>query len=95
MTLNEIVSRAASAYPDGFVLAYWDSEKQEPRENPNGGDTLAQFIAIELFETFDDEATDEEQLRMAIGKMRSAEEDLHKVVAALQNLAQERKDCNG
>jgi hypothetical protein len=28
MTLNELVCRAASAYPEAYVLQYWDADKQ-------------------------------------------------------------------
>lgn len=51
MTLNELVCRAASVYPDGYPLQYWDVDKQEPKANPDGGDTLAMFITHELADT--------------------------------------------
>ena len=95
MTLNEIVTRAASAYPDAFVLQYWDAEKQAPRANPFGGDTLAQFCAQELADTYDEEADDREQLATAIRAMRSAAADISAVAAALENLATERKASDG
>ena len=47
MTLNEIITRAASVYPDCWVLQYWSMDKQCAVENRDGGDTLAQFIARE------------------------------------------------
>jgi len=40
MTLNQLVCRAASAYPDVFVLEYFDLLTSKPKPNPNGGDTL-------------------------------------------------------
>ena len=90
MTLNEIITRAASVYPDCWVLQYWDTERQCAVLNPEAGDTLAQFIASELHETFDPDTSDAEQLDMAIRKMRDAANDLHAVVEALMNLKQER-----
>ena len=95
MTLNEIVTRAASVYPDTFVLNYYDTDRQCAVESHTGGDTLAAFISWELYETFDPEANDEEQLKTAIEKMRSAEQDLRAVVTALENMARERRDLHG
>ena len=90
MTLNAIVTRAASVYPDCWVLQYWDMKKQCTVDNREGGDTLAQFIARELHETFDPDAPDKEQLDMAIRKMREAAKDLQAVAASLDNLKRER-----
>jgi hypothetical protein len=95
MTLNELVCRAASVYPEGYPLQYWNADKQEPRPNPLGGDTLAQFIAHELADTYDEEASDSEQLDKAIRKMREAANDLYAVVTALENLKRERSENHG
>jgi len=92
MTLGEIISRAASAYPDAYILTYWDQKNQCAVPNRVGGDKLAEFIAFELEETYDPDADDKEQLDTAIEKMRSAAADLQSVVAALENMAAERKD---
>ena len=69
MTLNQLVCRAASAYPDAFVMEYWDALKEVPMKNPDGGDTLAEFVALELYESFDPEAGDDEQLATAVKVM--------------------------
>ena len=53
MTLNQLICRAASVYPDAYPLVYWDQEVQEPKADPFGGDTLAQFVVQELADTFD------------------------------------------
>ena len=90
MTLNQLVCRAASVYPDAYVLEYWDAEKQEPRKNPSGGDTLAQFIAIELADTYDADASDNEQIATAVRAMQTAADDLAAVAQALSDLAVER-----
>lgn len=90
MKLSEIVSRAASAYPDAFVLQYFDLDRGCAVTNKLGGDGLAEFLAWELYETYDPEVSDEEQLKTAIDKMRTAETDLHAVVTALENMARER-----
>ena len=90
MTLNELITRAASVYPDCWIVQYWDMDRQCAVFNNEGGDTLAQFIAWELYETFDPEAGDEDQLDTAIRKMREAANDLNAIVTALENLKQER-----
>ena len=95
MTLNEIITRTASVYPDCWVLQYWDTERQCAIDNRDGGDTLAKFIAWELYETFDPEVGDQEQLDTAIRKMQSAVDDLRAVVAALENLKTERSEKHG
>jgi hypothetical protein len=90
MTLNQLICRAASVYPEAFVLNYWDMEKQAPKENRFGGDTLAQFIAFELADSFDEEANDGEQIATAVKVMQSAADDLARVAGSLSNLAVER-----
>jgi hypothetical protein len=95
MTLNEIITRVASVYPDCWVLQYWDMKKQCAVLNRDGGDTLAQFIAGEIYETFDADVDDDEQLDMAIRKMQEAASDLRAVVTALENLKQERTIDHG
>ncbi len=91
MTLNQLICRAASVYPDTYVLEYWDLEKQEPRSNPEGGDTLAQFIAQELASTYDEEDSEQEQVATAIRVMESAAADLSSVARAIRELQSDRQ----
>lgn len=91
MTLNQLVSRAASVYPDGFIMEYWDTREQCAKHNPIGGDTLAQFIAQELADTYDREASDADQVATAVRVMQSATDDLQAVTDALAQLSVERK----
>jgi len=90
MTLNQLICCAAAVYPDAFVLEYWNMQKQHPRRNRLGGDTLAEFIAVELADTYDEEADDAEQIASAVRAMQSAADDLSAVAHALSNLAVER-----
>lgn len=90
MTLNQLVCRAASAYPDAFVMEYWDALKGKPKPNPDGGDALAEFIALELSESFDPDASDDEQIATAVKLMQSAADDLASVAHALANIGRER-----
>ena len=89
MTLNDIMNRAASAYPDQWVLQYYDSNRQCAVDN-QGGDGLARFIAWELYETYDPDTDDELQIETAIRKMRTAATDLNSVITDLENLQRER-----
>ncbi len=90
MTLNQLVLRAATVYPDGQVLDCWDSSKQRPRRSSKGGDTLALFIARELADTYDSEADDGTQIATAAKAMQTATDDLQAVAQSLSDLAVER-----
>jgi hypothetical protein len=90
MTLNQLICRAASTYSDAMILEYWDLEHEQPRKNPDGGDTLAQFIAFELAETFDPDADDGTQIATAVKAMQRAADELGAVAHALSDLAVER-----
>ena len=87
MTLNELITRASAAYPDGAITAeYWDFRRERPRKNPRGGDTQALFIACELADTYDEAADEAEQLRTAVCALERARFELGNVSAALANL---------
>lgn len=91
MTMNQIICRSASAYPDALVMEYWDSQREQPKENIRPGDLLAEFIANELYDSYDVEASDEDQLATAVMKMQSAADDLQAVAHALANIDRERE----
>jgi len=86
MTMNELVQAAASGYPEQYVLLYWDAKRQCAVDK-KAGDSLAKFIAWELYETFDPDTSDEEQVAVAIRVIRRAATDLQAVVGALERLA--------
>ena len=90
MTLNQLVCRAASAYPEAYVLQYWDMDKQAPKPNRKGGDTLAMFVANEIADTHDPDADDGQQIATAVRAMQTATDDLQAVAQALSDLAVER-----
>ena len=84
MTLNELINIASAAYPDGLIaVEYWDFKRECPRRNPKGGDTLALFIALELKDTYDPDASAVEQLETALRAIARARGDLEAVSAAL------------
>lgn len=90
MTLNQLVCRAASAYPEAFVLRFWDPLNEEPKADLHAGDTLAEFVARELYESYDAEAGDDEQIATAVKVMQSAADDLQAITHALANIGRER-----
>ena len=90
MTLNQLVCRAASAYPEAYVLNYWTLDKESPRANPDADDTLAEFVARELYQSYEPDASDGEQLATAVKLMQSAADDLQAVAHALANIGRER-----
>jgi len=83
MKINKLVKLAAKGYPDGLVMSYWDFKKRTWKENPEAGDSLARFIAIELAETFDRNASDSQQIDEAKRVLLSAAEQLEHVAQAL------------
>lgn len=91
MKLSQIMQRAAQAYPDEYILQFWDEQRQCAVPCEGAGDSLAEFIAWELYETFDPEVGDEEQVDQAIEVMQSAANELLGVVRALEGLKSERK----
>lgn len=76
MTRKAILGIVNRAYPDDCVA-------QEIRERGSAGDTLAQFIVVEITETYDKRAGTREQLREASRVMLAARDQLDAVVEAL------------
>jgi hypothetical protein len=55
-----------------------------------GGDTLAQFIAQEIHDTYDVNASGAQQIASAVKSMQTAADDLQKVADALAGLTKEK-----
>jgi len=85
MKLSEIIAIADRAYPDGLVQAHF--------EDPDGqhGDTLAEFIALELQDVYDADAGDEDQWSEAARVIRRARDELDSVLSALERESEERR----
>lgn len=60
----ELLNLANQGYPDGFLSEYFDQETGDYREE-GSGDVLAKAIVAELTDTFDPDATDQEQVDTA------------------------------
>ena len=80
MKLKKLIEAASSGYPDGLIEQYYN----EPETSH--GDSLAKFIMVELSETFDEDATDEEQVLAAVHQMRRARAELDSVMSELGGL---------
>jgi hypothetical protein len=57
MTLLELLNTANQGYPDGDLEEYYDTKTGERKSG--SGDTLAQFIVLELIDTFDSKSPDD------------------------------------
>ena len=87
--MNQLIVRAAIAYPDATVLDCWDTHREQPRRD-NGGDTLALFVARELKDTFDPEADESTQIATAVRAMQNAADELQAVAHSLSDMAVRR-----
>lgn len=85
MKLIDIMKIADAAYSDGILSlhGFYDPETGEPNYGYDEGDTLAEFICIEIAETYDPDVDDQGQLDEAARVIGNAAEQLSNVVAAL------------
>lgn len=95
MKLSQIMNRAAQAYPDEYILQFFDEQRECAVPCEGAGDSLAEFICWELYETFDPEVGDEEQIEQAIDVMQNAANELQGIVRALKELAAEQEVLHG
>jgi hypothetical protein len=89
MKLNDLIHKAAAAYPDARLLAYWDGRRAV--SNPVDGDTLAEFIVRELCDTFDAKAGTGEQVAEAVRVPNRAKEDLATVIRTISTAVENSK----
>ena len=85
MKLVDLLNIANRGYPaHSLSEAYNPEEGAEPAGAEDAvGDTLALFIVRELRDTFDPDATRDDQVREAIRTMRVAKGDVSDVIAVL------------
>ena len=82
MKLNTLLEIVHRAYPEEHTRRCWDAKKQKTRTGT--GDSLAEFLVAELVETFDPDASAENQLDAALSAMRWACTELTAVIEALE-----------
>ncbi len=77
-----LIAAAANAYPDGLVSEVLNPENGE-RLTPKVGDTLAEFIAIEIAEVTEGYTRPTDAAETAARALRRARDELDKVIDAL------------
>ena len=82
MKLIELLDQASQGYPDQYLREYYDGKTGKRKHG--SGDFLAEFIVTELSETFDSEASDDEQISLGIHVLENAIKDLQHTIAALE-----------
>jgi len=83
MDFEHMFERVADCWPDDNLLVCWDGKGiKAPRAH---GDTLALFVARDLFDVYDPE--DEESVLLCIRSLQTAVRDLKHVIKALEELA--------
>ena len=81
MQLVDLLNKANKGYKDGYLENYFDPKTGEFVQGK--GDTLAEFIVVELQETFDPKASDEAQINEALRAMDMARRDIDSVMQSL------------
>jgi len=84
MKLVTILNKANEAYPDGFLSEYFDESTGVPTEG--SGDGLAKFIVDEIRETYDDSASDKDQIQEAFRVIIRGVANLEAVCLALHRM---------
>jgi hypothetical protein len=84
MTREELITIANAGYDSdslatNAILDYYC--------NPRGtfGDTLAQFVALELTEVYADDHSTAKQIAVAIGALKNAQDGLQRIIDALRD----------
>ena len=82
MKLPELLNAANQGYPDGYLEEYYDTKTGARKRG--SGDTLAEFIVLELIDTFDSKSPDDSQIGIATQMLERARRDLLDVIQALE-----------
>jgi len=83
MKILELLNKANKAYPDEFLSNYYNEKTGKPRKG--NGDTLAEFIVRELYETRSENQEDEAQIQCAVEILERAVRDIQSVIGALED----------
>jgi hypothetical protein len=82
MTIKELLDLANTAYDSAYLEVYYD---QNGNYRQGKGDTLAEFIVLELQETFDPKATKKKQLQEAARVIENARYQLQDLQDRLES----------
>lgn len=83
MQLHEIMEIIHPAYPDEETRQCWNPKRNRPCSG--AGDGLAEFIVREIADTYDESASDHDQIEEAIRVMQRARFELQNIIEALQS----------
>src|SRR5579872_2746760 len=83
LTLVQVLNVASSGYKDDFLKKYYHEETGQANE-AGSGDTLAEFIVLEIRDTFDANLPKTEQLTEACRVLRRAISNVESVIEALE-----------
>lgn len=93
MTLLRLLLAASRGYTedtdDGFLRQYFNNRTGQVKSRATLtklGDGLARFIVVEIAETYDPEATDDQQIAEAIRVMDTARREIEGVIRALERM---------
>jgi hypothetical protein len=86
LTLKDILDTANKYYSDGYLSEYYDENGNPPKVR-GSGDKLAEFIVLELRETFDENASYSEKISTAIRSMTTAISDISSVLRAFNEVS--------
>jgi hypothetical protein len=82
--INDIMDIVHRSYDsDEITRSYWNATSRRPKRG--SGDTLAKFVVEEIYETYDDDATNVDKFKEAERVMRSAARQLNTVADAIVN----------
>ena len=82
MKLIELMQKANAGYPDGFLANYYHPKTGQKKRGSGNG--LAQFIAVELIETFSDDTDEDAQIQTAVQMLENAIRDIQATIDALE-----------
>lgn len=82
MKLIEVLNAANMYYPDGYLCEYYDKDGKFKKDG--SGDALAEFIVIEIIETFNEMASDSDQIDEAIRVLENGRTDLNDAIKGLE-----------
>lgn len=89
MKFEELIKKIDDAYPDERIALY-----AQDRDGDHG-DTFARAIVVELEETFEEDASDVDQLHTALGCMETVAREIGAVAARLNSLLIDAEQAAG
>lgn len=81
-TLLELLNLANEGYTDGFLSQYYNAKTGNAKRGQ--GDRLAEFIVVELRQTFDEQASREDQIAEVHRVLNNAIRDLDHVIGVVK-----------